>query len=266
MNEIKTCDYGCGLKGKFLLKNGKNCCSLNWISCLKVREKISLRMKEKAKITSKYNFSNYTNKKTIWNKGLNKDNNEKIKNLSEKIKKDFETGKRTPSFLGKHHTEESKRKLSKCGGIKQGAGRGKHGWYKDYWCDSSWELAWVIYNLEHNIKFERNTKGFEYQFNNQTFKYFPDFKLEDGTYIEIKGYADNKTNEKLSQFKEKLIILYYQDMKPYIEYVVNKYGKDFISLYKDYNKPNKEIRCIECQELCKGYSKLQLCEIGRAHV
>ena len=28
-------------------------------------------------------------------------------------------------------------------------GYGKHGWYKEYWCDSSWELAYVIYNLDY---------------------------------------------------------------------------------------------------------------------
>ena len=57
--------------------------------------------------------------------------------------------------------------------------------YKGYWCDSSWELAYVIYNLEHNIKFERNKQGFEYEFENKKYKYYPDFILEDGTYVEV---------------------------------------------------------------------------------
>jgi len=32
--------------------------------------------------------------------------------------------------------------------------RGKAGFYKGYHCMSSWELAYVIYNLEHNVSFE----------------------------------------------------------------------------------------------------------------
>lgn len=59
------------------------------------------------------------------------------------------------------------------------SGYGKHGWYKEYWCDSSWELAYVIYNLDHNIKFKRNYQGFTYIFNNKLHKFYPDFILED---------------------------------------------------------------------------------------
>jgi len=37
------------------------------------------------------------------------------------------------------------------GGKRIGSGRGKSGWYKGYWCDSSWELAYVIYNIDHDV-------------------------------------------------------------------------------------------------------------------
>lgn len=41
-------------------------------------------------------------------------------------------------------------------------------------------------------------------------------------------------NAKVEQFpKDKtFVVLYKADMKPYLEYVVNKYGNDFISLYE----------------------------------
>jgi len=61
------------------------------------------------------------------------------------------------------------------GGRRHGSGRGKQGWYKGYWCDSSWELAWVIYSLDHNIKFVRYNGYFEYEFNGKIHKYYPDF-------------------------------------------------------------------------------------------
>jgi len=110
-------------------------------------------------------------------------------------------------------------KKSSCGGIRKGAGRGKNGWYKGYWCDSSWELAYVIYNLDHNIKFERNKQGFEYIYKNKTHKYYPDFILEDGTYIEIKGHLDDKNKEKIKQFKHDIIIIDKKHIQWYLNYV-----------------------------------------------
>jgi hypothetical protein len=125
----------------------------------------------------------------------------------------------------------------KCGGLRRGSGRGKKGWYKGYWCDSSWELAWVIYQLEHNISFIRNEEKFEYQHKGKTRNYIPDFKIED-IYIEIKGYNTDQWQDKLSQFPHKLQILYKQEMKPILEYVIGKYGKNFVRLYGSVAEPD----------------------------
>ncbi len=124
------------------------------------------------------------------------------------------------------------RKTSK-GGKRKGSGRGKKGWYKGYFCDSSWELAYVIYNLEHNIKFKRNLEGFDYEFNNKIFKYYPDFVLEDGTFVEIKGLMNEQNKTKISSFKNKLLVLGKTEIIPYLEYAIEKYGKDFIKLYEE---------------------------------
>ena len=121
-------------------------------------------------------------------------------------------------------------KKNNFGGITKGGGKGHKGWYKGYWCDSSWELAYVIYNLDNNIKFERNKKGFEYLYKNKILKYYPDFKVGDD-YIEIKGWKDNKTMCKIEQFNGNLIVLYKNDLLDVFEYVINTYGKDFIKLY-----------------------------------
>ena len=86
------------------------------------------------------------------------------------------------------------------GGIRYGSSHGKKGWYKGYWCDSSWELAYVIYNLEHKINFKRNHEYFEYQFKGKIYKYYPDFIMEDGTLVEIKGYNSKKWQAKLKAF------------------------------------------------------------------
>jgi hypothetical protein len=119
----------------------------------------------------------------------------------------------------------------KNGGYRPGSGHGKHGRYGGYWCDSSWELAWVIYHIEHGIQFERNHDGFEYTHENKTYRYYPDFKLESGIFIEIKGVQTNKDLSKWKVFPHELVILDSTSMKPIIEYVVQKYGKDFVKLY-----------------------------------
>jgi hypothetical protein len=137
-----------------------------------------------------------------------------------------------------------------CGGYRKGSGVGKSGWYKSYWCDSSWELAWVIYNLENNILFERNKKSFEYVHDNKILKYFPDFVIS-GVYYEIKGYVTEKTISKINQFSGELIIIGKKEIKPYIKYVTEKYGYDFIKLYE--NNPHNKISktCLICGKLCK---------------
>ena len=40
------CSYGCGKEAKFQMKNGKFCCSDNWIKCNESKNKLSKRMKE----------------------------------------------------------------------------------------------------------------------------------------------------------------------------------------------------------------------------
>lgn len=117
------------------------------------------------------------------------------------------------------------------GGYRKGSGRGKKGYYKGIWCDSSWELAFVIYNLDHGINFTRNTLGFTYTFKDSIHRYYPDFKVGD-TYFEIKGYLTEQYTEKLRQFSEKLKVIDKHEIKPYLEYVTSRYGKNFIRLYE----------------------------------
>lgn len=118
------------------------------------------------------------------------------------------------------------------GGYREGSGIGKKGWYKGYWCDSSWELAFVIYNIENNIKFERNKIGYDYQYKSKNHKYYPDYILSNTLY-EIKGYETDKDKEKYKGVKDiNLRILYKKDIQYMIDYVINKYGNDYIKLYE----------------------------------
>lgn len=224
--------YYCGQEAHYQLKNGKWCCCKSYQSCPELKKKNSRSLKENNCFGLKqWNEMRKNGEVSSWNKGLTKDDDQRLKKASETLKEHYAQGLIKPSFLGKKHTEESKKKCSKGGGNKSGSGRGKKGWYKGYWCDSSWELAYVIYNLEHNIQFIRNKEGFEYEFENKKYKYYPDFILEDGTYVEIKGYLDKKNEIKIKSFYKKLIIIDKKGIKQYIDYVVEKYGKGYIKLY-----------------------------------
>lgn len=124
--------------------------------------------------------------------------------------------------------------LKASGGVRKGSSRSKHGWYKDYWCDSSYELAFVIYCLEHNINIKRNTEGFEYEFKGKKSKYYPDF-LVNNEYVEIKNYKSELTDAKISQFPHEIQVLYKNLMKiSVLPYTISKYGKNFVSLYEKY--------------------------------
>lgn len=131
----------------------------------------------------------------------------------------------------KDNPELHKKVSSIGGGIKEGTGIGKKGRYLGYWCDSSWELAYVIYCLDNNIEIKRNTKAFNYNFNNKINKYYPDFIVE-GNYVEIKGYETERDKEKIKQFPLKIKVLYKKDLEHILTYVKSKYGKNFTLLYE----------------------------------
>ena len=121
----------------------------------------------------------------------------------------------------------------KCsGGIRKGSSRGKCGTYMGYHCDSSYELAWVIYQLEHNLPFQRNKEGFNYVYSGINHKYYPDFILPDKSYVEIKNFKSELTDAKIKHFPHKIVVLYKEEIKDKIlPYVISKYGKNFTDLY-----------------------------------
>ncbi len=226
------CDYGCNQRAKYQFRNGKFCCSETYNSCPGKRERDSELKKGKIPVWKNGHPKGATGKPS-WNKGKVLSAEHRA-NISEALK-GVSTGKAsTPEKEAKRRERlsEALKRHPNGGGYRKNSGVGKQGWYKGYWCDSSWELAFVIYSLEHGINFERNWEKFEYIWNYEKHYYFPDFKLEDGTYIEIKGYFDNKNRAKIESFEKPLIILSEKEIQPMIEYVIKKYGKEYISLYQ----------------------------------
>lgn len=233
------CSYGCGKKAKFFFKNGNGCCEISPNKCENKRKKDSELKKGSFNGTPEWSMEGFKPREP-WNKGKkNIYTSEYRKKISDSL-----TGVSTGRSLTKEGEEKRIKKISESmknhpngGGYRRGSGRGKKGFYKGIWCDSSWELSWVIYHIDNKIPFERNQYGFEYTYNNEKHLYYPDF-ISDGKYYEIKGRKnyeslDKKTKEKINSFDGELIVLYEKDMKYYLNYSISMYGKNFVNLYEN---------------------------------
>lgn len=199
----------------------KQCKSLNSLKQHEIRCKVN---------PNHLSFPNNTKdtfgKSRGWAKGLTKD-------TDERIAKNAEARKGIQSWLGKHHTEISKQKISES--MKNNlnwqnslgkSGFGKKGTYKGIHCDSTYELAFVIYCLDHNMSIIRSKQVFEYTYDDGVHKYHPDFEV-DGNLVEIKGYWQQKVDAKLQAVYDchKQIKIYYpEDLTEIFEYVFNTYG------------------------------------------
>lgn len=173
-----------------------------------------------------------------WNKGFTKETDERIMKSSQTLQKTLQSKNFTPYWKGKKHTPQTREKISKSlqESKKKGKNIGGYGVHKSgygkkclmggVFFDSSWEVAYYIYNKEHNVLLERNFKGFPYKYRNKEHLYIPDF-YDGENYIEIKGYEDSKCKYKYKSIKN-LKIIY--DVSKEIEYMNDKYGEDW--LYK----------------------------------
>ena len=178
------------------------------------------------RIVCKGNFTGHT----AWNKGLTKETDERV------LRNSIATGTAQRGLPKRKHTEEEKRKISASMKLVRQenpfwhCGNNKRVSYKGYWCDSSWELAYVVYCIDHNISITRNTEHFPYIFEENERSYFPDFYLPElCIYVEIKGYMNDRSLCKIQQFPsdKKIVVLQDKEMQPILEYVINKYGKDY---------------------------------------
>lgn len=162
-------------------------------------------------------------------------------------------GEEINHLLSKPKKYHSECWLKSAGGYRKGSGIGKSGWYKGYWCDSSYELAWVIYNIDHGHSFIRNKEMYGYVWKDKKRNYIPDF-VKNNQLIEIKGFVDGLTQVKLDSVSN-LKILFREDLNIEFDYVENKYGKDFIKLYE--GNPYKELKnnCAVCKKPCMEKNK-----------
>jgi len=240
-SQKNICAYGCGKPGIKQFKNGNWCCCENVNRCeAKCRRdserKAGINPLEKWGIPHPKGATG----KAPWNKG------KKYEELygedgAKEVKRKIVTsvGKERYKTTWDRLSEENKQKQrercakvgAKTGGYKKGSGRGLSGWYQGIWCDSSWELAFLIYHLEHDIKIKRSKLVFPYIWEGNTYNYHPDFEVNEIVY-EIKGYMTEKALQKVKQAPIAISVIDKELIKPYLNYTIRKYGKKFTYLYE----------------------------------
>ena len=166
--------------------------------------------------------------RTIWNKGLTKKTDARIKKIGESFSKGFKNGsikiwnagislpekmKKSISLGMQKAVAEGRQKTTKPGGICRHY-RIKDSTGKECDLQGSWEFKVANFLNDKKIYWERNRTGFKYLFDGKQKTYFPDFYLKDyDLYTEVKGYETEKDRAKWKQFKLKLSIIKKEEMK-----------------------------------------------------
>lgn len=152
----------------------------------------------------------------------------------------------------KRTNERRKRgELKPVGGFRKGAERSKSGYYKGIYSSSTYELCWIVYNLDMGKDVKR-FDGF-LECSDENFKYYPDFIEDNNHIIEIKGYEDKNVARKTALAERlgyKVTLLKRQDLQHVFEYVDKTYNvnkKSRHSLYDNY-KPKFLLVCSECNK------------------
>ena len=136
-------------------------------------------------------------------------------------------------------------RIKHIGGYREGSGRAKSGYYKGFYCGSTYELCWLIYELDHGRLPERFQGVLEFN----SIKYIPDF-VYGNTIIEIKGYEDPQKVDAKTKVAEMhgytVVVLREKDLTHCFEWVSTNYTKDYKTLYDGY-KPKYSFCCQQCQ-------------------
>jgi hypothetical protein len=172
--------------------------------------------------------NNAVRDKPSWNSGLTAQDDKRIADAANKISEANKGKSRSMSDAAKKKISDKMKEVG--GGYRIGSGRGKKGWYKGFFCDSSWELAFVIFNLDHNIKITRSSEIRTYIFEDRIKRYFPDFEVN-GQLVEIKGYRSAQWEAKL-QSNQDVKVYYQKEMQEILAYVIEKYGKNYLEMYE----------------------------------
>lgn len=125
----------------------------------------------------------------------------------------------------------------KTGGFRERSSNGKRGWYKGFYCASTYELAFVVYCLDHGIKIKRNKKAYEYEWEGKIHKYYPDWIINEDHYVETKNFITDQVLVKAAAVKDLPIeILDKNGIVSYCEYVAKTYHLKYYKFSNDFWK------------------------------
>jgi hypothetical protein len=234
-----ACDFGCGRIAIKQLKNGRFLCAEFVAQCP------AMRAKNGASHLGRNPFANRPHPRGMagkipWNRGLTwrqMYDPEVLERQQAARSSRIQSAQRalaeSPELERRRREKLSRVALARgLGGYERGSGRGKKGWYRGYWCDSTYELVFVIWAIDHEIPFERNKDIFHYEFGGKPRRWLPDFRLVDGTFVEIKGYVTDQTLAKFAFFLPSLRVLTQAELKPMFDYVRQTYGRNLVALYE----------------------------------
>jgi len=177
----------------------------------------------------------YKEGRYAWNKGLTKENDERVKKFGNTYSHNISLGITTPSFKGKHHTKITKEQIGDKLSRNNKGGRSR--WYEvtnpsgiKFKVQGTWELAFVqVLNIldDNWIKPGVGNKEHTYEWINKKGEkhfYTPDFyspKLK--KYFEVKGYwwGEDKLKMEyvLTQHFLNLEIIQKKELKSYLTLV-----------------------------------------------
>jgi hypothetical protein len=123
--------------------------------------------------------------------------------------------KKDGTWKGRHHSEETKKKLSEIGRSKKYRRIMRHTQeYKGVLYDSSWEVEFAKRLEELGIDFERPKIPIEYKdAENNTHNYFPDFYIPKiNKFVEIKNPYLFNNDPKVQILKERVDIIWLTDL------------------------------------------------------
>lgn len=233
------CEYGCGNEAKYILKNGKHCCSDHFSKCPENRRKnsrgVSNNIRKRIEEgTFVCNLIKNSEGKQIWNKGLTAETSPSIQKQMKSFKKSLEEGKVPLVWKGKkmpksarEHMSESARKRTSPRVSKKRI---------EYKClngsivimDSSAEVKVAKILDEHHINWIRPTFLPWLDDFNKEHHYFPDFYLTDfDLYLDpkndycfkVQSYKIKKLNQQYSNIE---FIREYDITFEYIEFLIKR--------------------------------------------
>lgn len=152
------------------------------------------------------------------------------------------------------------------GGYRHGSGRGKKGLYRGFYCDSTYELAFVVYSLDHQQIFQRCTRIYDYFFEDSWHKYYPDFELEDGSLVEVKGYHTKQVDAKIAAVTDRSIkVLYRKDLDYCFEYILNTYGYTDETIFQMYENSENQVELYSAIKTSILDKSLTLTQIAKEY-